>query len=138
MRLKDTQEQLTYLRHASQAGHMEHVFAGLDVLGSTPWIVNREIFDVVLQVWNTGDRFVKIPEASYKEPEPIKPENYDTDASTKMNYLMAWKMWQLGKANAHSSRCSVNYKVEIARAVSDIIISSCISELLLTFLVVPR
>ncbi|EJD05121.1 DNA/RNA polymerase [Fomitiporia mediterranea MF3/22] len=116
MRLKDTQEQLTYLRHAAQAGHMEHVFASLDVLGSTPWVINREIFDVVLQVWNSGDRFVKIPEANYLEPEPVRPENYDTDQAAKTRYLMAWKQWQTNKANSHSTRCSVNYKVEIARS----------------------
>lgn len=118
MRLKDTQEQLTYLRHASEAGHMEHVFAGLDVLGSTPWIVNREIFDVVLEVWNTGERFLKIPEASYGKPEPVKPDDYDTDAEAKSRYLQAWKQWQSNRANCHSNRCGVNYKVEIARAVS--------------------
>lgn len=118
MRLKDTQEQLTYLRHASAAGHMEHVYAGLDVLSSTPWIINRDVFDIVLQVWNSGEKFVKIPEAIYSEPEPTKPSDYDTNAESKVKHLLAWKRWHTNKANCHSTRCSVNYKVEIARAVS--------------------
>ncbi|KAI5119282.1 hypothetical protein M0805_008061 [Coniferiporia weirii] len=116
MRLKDTQEQLTYLRHASSAGHMEHVFAGLDVLGSTPWVVNRDIFDVVLEVWNSGKRFCKIPAAQYDVPEPVKPDNFDDDVLAKSQYLVAWRQWQLDRANNHSGRCSVNYKVEIARS----------------------
>ncbi|KAL5478724.1 RPO41 [Sanghuangporus weigelae] len=116
MRIKDTQEQLTYLRFASAAGHMEHVYAGLDVLSSTPWIINRDVFDIVLQVWNSGEKFVKIPEAVYSEPEPTKPDDYDTNAESKVKYLLAWKRWHTIKANCHSHRCSVNYKVEIARA----------------------
>ncbi|KAH8115023.1 DNA/RNA polymerase [Phellopilus nigrolimitatus] len=116
MRLKDTQEQLTYLRHASAAGHMEHVFAGLDVLGSTPWKINREIFDVVLQVWNSGERFGKIPPSTFDKQEPVKPANYETDVLAKSTYLREMREWQLEKANNHSNRCSVNYKVEIARA----------------------
>ncbi|OBZ74536.1 DNA-directed RNA polymerase, mitochondrial [Grifola frondosa] len=77
MRFKDSQEQQSYLRHAAAQGNLELVFAGLDVLGSTPWKINRDIFDVVLQ---------------------------------------RQKAWMQGKANNHSDRCNINYKVEIARA----------------------
>ena len=38
MRFKDSQEQQQYLKHASSRGNVELVFAGLDVLGSTPWL----------------------------------------------------------------------------------------------------
>src|SRR6266481_5612961 len=55
MRFKDSQEQKAYLRHASQAGNVELVYAGLDVLGSTPWKINRSVFDIVLKVWNSGE-----------------------------------------------------------------------------------
>lgn len=97
---------------------MEHVFAGLDVLGSTPWKINAEVFKVVLELWNSGKRFGKIPADKFEEfdPEPIKPENYDTDVVAKSRYLSAMKDWMKEKANNHSTRCSVNYRVEIARA----------------------
>lgn len=117
MRFKDSREQEIYLRHASDAGRLELVFAGLDVLGSTPWRINRRVFDVVLEVWNSGERFCKIPPALPDEPEPEKPENYDVDNKAKMVYLTRQKAWQQAKAANHSDRCSVNYKVEIARAV---------------------
>ncbi|KAI0753612.1 DNA/RNA polymerase [Fomes fomentarius] len=116
MRFKDSREQEIYLRHASDAGRLELVFAGLDVLGSTPWRINRRVFDVVLEVWNSGERFCKIPPAVPDEPEPEKPENYDVDNKAKMVYLTRQKAWQQAKASNHSDRCSVNYKVEIARA----------------------
>ena len=118
MRFKDSQEQQSYLRHASEQGNLELVYAGLDVLGSTPWQVNRKVFDVVLKVWNSGDRMCKIPPAVYDIPEPQKPENYETDPGARLVYLTRQKVWSEGKASNHSDRCSVNYKIEIARAVS--------------------
>jgi DNA-directed RNA polymerase, mitochondrial len=117
MRYKDSQEQLSYLKEASQIGNLELVYAGLDVLGSTPWKVNREIFDVVLQVWNSGQRLGKIPPAVPEEPEPEKPENYDTDPRARSNYLARQKAYVAARANNHSDRCSTNYKIEIARTV---------------------
>jgi DNA-directed RNA polymerase, mitochondrial len=118
MRFKDSMEQQSYLRHASALGNLELVYAGLDVLGSTPWKINRGVFDVVLKVWNSGERMGKIPPATYEVPEPEKPESYETDPKARLIYLMRQKVWSEIKANNHSDRCSVNYKIEIARSVS--------------------
>ncbi|KIJ61213.1 hypothetical protein HYDPIDRAFT_177116 [Hydnomerulius pinastri MD-312] len=116
MRFKDCQEQQSYLEHASSLGNVELVYAGLDVLGGTPWKINRNIFDVVLQVWNSGERLCKIPPAMYDKPEPEKPENYDTDVKAKSIYGQKLKTYSQDKASNHSERCNVNYKIEIARA----------------------
>lgn len=117
MRFKDSLEQKAYLRHASQAGNVELVYAGLDVLGSTPWKINRKVFDVVLEVWNSGVRLCKVPPAVFDQPEPEKPPSYDTDIKAKSIYGQRLKAYQHAKANNHSDRCNVNYKIEIARAV---------------------
>ncbi|KAG2159046.1 uncharacterized protein EDB93DRAFT_1076283 [Suillus bovinus] len=116
MRFKDCQEQQTYLEHATALGNVELVYAGLDVLGSTPWKVNRKIFDIVLKVWNSGERLCKIPPAVYDQPEPEKPPNMNTDIKAKSVYGTRLKAFMQDKANNHSDRCSVNYKIEIARA----------------------
>lgn len=118
MRFKDCQEQQTYLEHATSLGNVELVYAGLDVLGSTPWKINRNIFDIVLKVWNSGERLCKIPPAAYDQPEPEKPLNMNTDIKAKSVYGARLKAFMQDKANNHSDRCSVNYKIEIARAVS--------------------
>jgi DNA-directed RNA polymerase len=118
MRFKDSQEQLSYLKHASALGNVELVYAGLDVLGSTPWKINRSVFDVVLKVWNSGERFCKIPPAVFTDPEPVKPPNYDTDLKARSVYLQRQRAFVHSRSNNHSERCSVNYKIEIARAVS--------------------
>lgn len=124
MRCKDSQEQLSYLKEASLRGNLEMVYASLDILGSTPWKVNREIFDVVLQVWNTGERLGKIPAAVCQHPEPEKPENYDVDPKARSIYLARHKNYLTAKANNHSDRCNTNYKIEIARTVRPISLHS--------------
>jgi DNA-directed RNA polymerase, mitochondrial len=118
MRYKDSLEQQSYLKQASRDGSMELVFASLDVLGSTPWQINKDVFDVVLQAWNSGERMSKLPPAVYDRPEPIPPEDMDTDLKAKSIHLQRMKAYNQGKANNHSDRCNVNYKIEIARAVS--------------------
>lgn len=117
MRWKESLEQHSYLKEASELGNLELVYASLDVLSSTPWQINREIFDVVLQVWNTGERFCKIPPVEYDKPEPEKPENFASDAKARANYMFRMRDWLNAKANNHSDRCNVNYKIEIARTV---------------------
>ena len=75
------------------------------------------LFDVVLEVWNSGRRLGKLPPADYEEPEPEKPPNYDTDPKARIVYLTRQKQYLHAKANNHSDRCNVNYKIEIARTV---------------------
>ncbi|KIY48560.1 DNA/RNA polymerase, partial [Fistulina hepatica ATCC 64428] len=121
MRFKDSREQESYLRRASAKGSLELVYASLDYLGRTPWVINKKVFDVVLKVWNSGIRLGKMPPAEYEEPEPEKP-TVDLSAPLKAlqqqerNYKLKYKSWQQAVAENHSNRCSVNYKIEIARA----------------------
>ncbi len=118
MRYKECQEQQSYLREASTLGNVELVFAGLDVLGSTPWKINKDIFDVVLNLWNSGERLCKSPPATFDLPVPVNSESFDTDPKAKAIYLARQKEFSQNKAANHSDRCSINYKIEIARTVS--------------------
>ncbi|KAL0061581.1 DNA-directed RNA polymerase [Marasmius tenuissimus] len=113
MRYKDSIEQQSYLKHASELGNVELVYAGLDVLGSTPWKINRAVFDVVLKVWNSGERLGKVPPANLDDAEPQPPT--DGNPRSRVVYLAQMKQWTQDKASNHSDRCSVNYKIEIAR-----------------------
>ncbi|KAJ7583777.1 hypothetical protein C8J56DRAFT_790113 [Mycena floridula] len=116
MRYKDSVEQQSYLKHASELGNVELVYAGLDVLGNTPWRINDRIFHVVLEVWNSGQRLGKLPPVAWDQPEPVKPADFDSDLRVRSAYNQQLKAWHQNKANNHSDRCSVNYKIEIARA----------------------
>lgn len=117
MRFKESIEQEIYLQKAIEDGKMELVLAGLDVLGSTPWKINKNVYDVVLKVWNSGERMGKIPPAQFDQPAPEPPENYEKDLLARSFHLQRQKAYSQAKANNHSERCSVNYKIEIARAV---------------------
>jgi DNA-directed RNA polymerase len=125
MRFKDSQEQQQYLKHASSRGNVELVYAGLDVLGSTPWQINPKIFDVVLEVWNAGYRLGKLPPAVYEEPEPERTPEIETDQKARIIFMQRQREWTVNKANNHSDRCNVNYKIEIARTVSLLIRFFC-------------
>ncbi|KAF8870011.1 hypothetical protein CPB84DRAFT_1645241, partial [Gymnopilus junonius] len=111
MRFKDSHEQEVYLRKATNAGNVELVYAGFDVLGSTPWKINKDIFDIVITVWNSGVWMGKIPPAVYDVQEPVLLEGQDKGCGS----LKRQRAWAQHKVNNHSERCSVNYKIEIAR-----------------------
>ncbi|CAE6354241.1 unnamed protein product [Rhizoctonia solani] len=119
MRIKDSPEQLSYLKHASAAGHVDFVYECLDALGETPWRINDKILNVVLQVWNDGKSMAGIPPAhAWMErldiEEPPKPA--DDDPRARATYLFKLKSILADKRNNHGERCNVNYKLEVARA----------------------
>ncbi|KAF8335860.1 uncharacterized protein EI90DRAFT_2992928 [Cantharellus anzutake] len=116
MRIKGSHEQLLYLAESSKAGHLELVYSGLDVLGSTPWVINQDVFGVVLEVWNSGHGLRSIPPAVPDVPDPVKPPDMDTNNAAKSRYIQEVKDAINARRNNHSERCSVNYKLEIARA----------------------
>ncbi len=116
MRFKDSAEQNSYLKKASERGDLDNVLAGLDVLGRTPWRINRRVFDVMGDVWNQGIAFAKIPPRSLADEEPQPPANYETDMKAKNEYLQKLRFWAVQQATNHGLRCDINYKLEIARA----------------------
>ncbi|RXW11654.1 hypothetical protein EST38_g14201 [Candolleomyces aberdarensis] len=118
MRFKESVEQQKYLEAAVRSGNVELVMEGLNVLGRTPWKINKQVFDVVIQIWNSGERVGKIPPAQYDEAEPQAPVD-ESDLSARSIWLQKHKLWQQNVANNHSDRCSVNYKIEIARVYAD-------------------
>ncbi|CAE6492233.1 unnamed protein product, partial [Rhizoctonia solani] len=114
MRIKDSPEQLSYLKHASAAGHVDFVYECLDALGETPWRINDKILNVVLQVWNEGKGMAGIPPIQLDIEEPPKPE--EDDPRARATYLLKLKSILTDKRNNHGERCNVNYKLEVARA----------------------
>ncbi|GES80410.1 DNA/RNA polymerase [Rhizophagus clarus] len=116
MRSRDCPEQLAYLQKASEEGHLDRVFAGLDVLGSTCWTINKKIYKVVLEVWNKGEALGKIPPTELDLKMPDKPDNFETEMSLKIKWFKECKEIARRISNNHSERCTANYKVDIAGA----------------------
>jgi DNA-directed RNA polymerase len=116
MRFKECTEQARYLEHAIEQSHMEPVLHGLDVLSSTAWKINRGVFDVVLEAWNSGAGIADIPpsefEAQYTFPKDIETD----DLKLRLHHLNEIKAVRLQQRKDHSERCKFNYTVEVARA----------------------
>ncbi|CAG8544226.1 5676_t:CDS:10 [Ambispora gerdemannii] len=118
MRIKNSHEQFEYLREASKSERLDLVFAGLDVLGSTKWAINKNVYKVVLEVWNSGKSLGGIPPIEFEGPEPkMKQVNTKKEREeSEREFRRAMKEHHIRKTNNRSERCSVNYKVQIAGA----------------------
>ncbi|WWC67681.1 uncharacterized protein I206_101593 [Kwoniella pini CBS 10737] len=118
MRFKESAEQRSYLKQASKEGHLEPVFHGLDVLSSTPWAINRKVFDVVLSAWNNGDAIADIPASEEKSVYdiPEKPDSRDQDPLKRSLYVEKMKSAMGQQRKDHAERCKFNYNIEIARS----------------------
>lgn len=117
---RNSAEQAANVKAASAAGHMSEVYEALDYLGQTPWRVNRSIYDVVSEVWNSGECVGDIPA---KDPlinmtDPEKPADFDESIESRQSYRRLLQQTAKDRLNAHSQRCTLNYQLEIARAVS--------------------
>ncbi|KAJ1921416.1 DNA-directed RNA polymerase [Mycoemilia scoparia] len=119
MRTKDAAEQRNYLQRASDEDRLNTILTGLDVLGQTKWAINNRVFDIVLNIWNSGIELADIPPAYKEEIILPKADDFDTNKEARMRWYMETKAARHEVANNHSLRCDVNYKIEIARAFLD-------------------
>lgn len=119
VRLKNHEkDQRIYAEAAIERGDMEQMMKGLDVLGKTAWRINRPVFDVMLEAWNTGDEFANLPALDPKIPIPPEPDSTD-DPMKRRLWLRAIKAAENEKSGLHSVRCFMNFQLEIARAFKD-------------------
>ncbi|OMH83899.1 DNA-directed RNA polymerase, mitochondrial, partial [Zancudomyces culisetae] len=136
MRIHNNVEHQKYIKHLSEQGKLGTVLAGLDVLGLTKWAINKRVFTVVRDVWNSGKSLADIPPLELTESEPQRKFAVDVIPAEKFatlseeqktteqqrldaQYRQAVTDYRRKKANNHSLRCDVNYKVEIAQAFLD-------------------
>ncbi|KAL2140172.1 hypothetical protein VTI28DRAFT_4188 [Corynascus sepedonium] len=119
VRLKNHEkDQRIYAEAAIERGDMEQMMRGLDVLGKTAWKINRPVFDVMLEAWNTGEEFANLPALDPKIPIPPEPDSTD-DPMKRRLWLRAVKIAENEKSGLHSVRCFMNFQLEIARAFRD-------------------
>lgn len=112
------QDQKLYAEAALARGDMEQVLKGLDVLGKTAWRINRPVFDVFLEAWNSGEAIAKVPPLNPVIPVPEEPDA-TADPLTRKLWVKAIKQAHNLKMSYHSIRCFMNFQLEIARAFRD-------------------
>ncbi|KAK2845275.1 hypothetical protein FQN49_005880 [Arthroderma sp. PD_2] len=114
VRTRHDESQSQYLQAASDRGDLEEIYKGLTVLGKTGWKINRPVFDVMLEAWNSGDEVANIVALN---PDIAVPEKPDTDdRATVKAYYDAKSRANNMKTSNHSQRCYLNFQMEIARA----------------------
>ena len=115
VRTKDCREQDLYVKAAAARGDLKQLFHGLDVLGSTSWAINEKIFNIMLEVWNSGEAIADIPPRELNIVYPPEPDP-SKGPTARVNWAREMKVKVAEKRNHHSKRCDVNFKLEIARA----------------------
>ncbi|KAK8106075.1 hypothetical protein PG999_009434 [Apiospora kogelbergensis] len=111
-------DQKIYAEAAIKRGDMEQVCKGLDVLGKTGWRINRPVYDVMLQAWNSGKAVAGIPALTPDIPIPEEPETSD-DPMERRKWIRAVKIAENLKSGLHSERCFMNFQLEIASAFKE-------------------
>jgi DNA-directed RNA polymerase len=107
-----------YAVTAAENGDMSQVFAGLDVLAKTQWKINRFVFDVMLQAWNTGEAIAKIPAEDPPADYPPEPSVSD-DARERKRWMRKIREMENHRSGQRSTRCFQNFQLEVARAYLD-------------------
>ncbi|KAF5858131.1 DNA-directed RNA polymerase [Aspergillus alliaceus] len=107
--------QPSYIKAAIEDNGLEQVREGLNILGRTGWQINRDVFDVMLEAWNSGEAIANLAPLEPDLPHPPKPapeEGYE--AEKKWDNIM--RDIENRRAGMHSNRCFQNFQLEVARA----------------------
>ena len=116
LRVKNNEvAQRDYGEAAAHRGDLDQVFAGVDVLGRTAWRINRDVFNVMLEAWNSGEEIANLPPADKVFPEIQKPTDL-TDREARVKWYYAVRDVENEKSGLHSNRCFQNFQMEIAKS----------------------
>ncbi|GMF57512.1 unnamed protein product [Phytophthora fragariaefolia] len=99
-----------------QRGNMDGVLKALNLMAEVPWVINKEVLDVVLKIWEDGGDFGDLPtRTDVPLPDPNSPEFADNPALYHKNVR---KIEQLNR-EFHSLRCDTLYKLQVAEEFKD-------------------
>jgi DNA-directed RNA polymerase len=108
--------QRAYAQSAIQNGDMKKVLAGLDGLGRVPWQINAPVFQVMSQVWNSGETLGGLLGEKTDLERPVEPPA-DAPYQERMRWAKALQQYENAKGGLHSQRCFQNFQLETARAL---------------------
>lgn len=115
VRFKDVgKSQKAYVNFAVARGDMKQVFAGLDVIGKVPWNINKSVFKVLAECWNTGEALAGLPPENPVPDYPPEPDRLDGYSHRRWRMVMREINNEI--TGFHSQRCSTNFQLECARA----------------------
>ena len=119
LRVKNAETlQKDYAVAAAERGDLDQLFAGLDVLGGTGWKINRSVFNVMVEAWNTGEAIANLPPLNREIELPPRPST-DASAKEKWEWFNRVRTIDNERSGHHSNRCFQNFQMEIAKAYLD-------------------
>ncbi|EXJ78546.1 hypothetical protein A1O1_08947 [Capronia coronata CBS 617.96] len=110
--------QKDYGKAAAERGDLDQLFAGVDILGQTGWRINRQVFSVMLEAWNSGEEIANLPPLNKVYPEVERPAE-NAPPKERWNWFLKMRMIDNERSGIHSNRCFQNFQMEIARAYLD-------------------
>lgn len=111
----DEPAQKDYATFAAGRGDLDQLFAGVDVLSKTPWRINKRVFDVMLEAWNSGEAVANLPPLNKPFPVVEHPRE-DATRRERFEWFYKVRMIENEKSGLHSNRCFQNFQMEIAKS----------------------
>ena len=108
-------EQLRYNTTAASNGDMNQMFAGLNILARTPWRINRQVFDIMVAGWNSGEKLGKMPPEKLAVESPEEPPP-SADILVRRLWVRQMREVETQRASLKSQRCFLKFKIELARS----------------------
>ncbi|KAK5576563.1 hypothetical protein RB653_007707 [Dictyostelium firmibasis] len=94
------------------------VYRSLNVLGETPWKINRDIYEVIMSAWESGGNIGDIPKRTDNE-YPEVPEDVVFNFEARREYYKKEQKIKALNYNLHSLRCDTLYKLDVAKKFLD-------------------
>ncbi|KAF2626763.1 DNA-directed RNA polymerase mitochondrial precursor [Macroventuria anomochaeta] len=110
--------QRAYASTAIDNNDMNQVLAGLDVLGKVPWQINKPVFDVMAEVWNSGEGLAGLVPEHVPLERPAEPPA-DANYQERAAWGKKLKEYENTKGGFHSQRCFQNFQLEVASAMAN-------------------
>ncbi|KAF2083461.1 DNA/RNA polymerase [Saccharata proteae CBS 121410] len=112
------EQQRAYTLAAIERGDMDQVLHGANVLGKTPWRINKQIFAIAVEAWNTGEAIASIAPENPRYEYPPEP-GPEAGRVERAKWRREVNKIENEKSGFHSQRCFQNFQFEVARAFKD-------------------
>lgn len=112
MRTRGSTAQEHLLAQSHFESKLQEVYDCLNVLGTTPWMINQDVQKIVEQVWQKGGGVAELPSRINVQlpPPPVNAQSGSNRIYSKFVQRVARH-----NNNLHSLRCDAQYKMAVAR-----------------------
>lgn len=105
-----------YFEAADENGELDTVYRGLTALGKVPWKVNKDVFKVQLEAWNSGEAIANFAPLNPTLHHPPEPDSA-SDPGARRKWLQDVQEIENRRSGLHSERCFQNFQMEVARTM---------------------